>query len=64
MLGHLTLSQRSQIVLMSFNFFFYVSFISTILSSASLILSYASIILLLDLYSVFFISFIALFIIY
>ena len=56
MLGHLTLSQRS-LRLSSFLFIF------TILSSTSLILSSASIILLLVPYRVFFISVITLFII-
>ena len=50
MLGHLTLSQRSlrlsSFLLISFSFFLSVSLISTILSSTLLILSYASIILL------------------
>ena len=57
----------SEIVLISFNsFFLSVSFISTILSSTSLILSSASVILLLVPSRVFFffISFIALFVIY
>ena len=57
----------SEVVLISFNsfsFFLSASFISTILSSASLILSSASVILLLVPSRVFFISFIALFIIY
>jgi len=55
----------SEIVLISFNsFFLYVSFISTILSTTSLILSSASLILLLFPSRVFFISFIALFSIY
>ena len=44
----------SEVVLISFNSFFSVSFISTILSSTSLILSSASIILLLVLSRVFF----------
>ena len=69
MLGHLTLFWRS---LRLSSFFFYLfsffplsdSFISTILSSNSLILSSASIILLFVPSRVFFISFIALFIIY
>ena len=58
MLGHLTLSQRSlrlsSFLLIHFSFFYSVSFISTILSSTSLILSSASIILLLVLSRVFF----------
>ena len=57
----------SEVVLISFNsflFFLYVSFISTILSSTSLILSSASVILLLVPSRVLLISFIALFIIY
>ena len=57
----------SEIVLISFNSFFFslsVSFIYTILSSTSLILSSASVILLLVPSRVFLISFIALFIIY
>jgi len=49
MLGHLTLSQRSlrlsSFLLIHFSFFLSDSFISTILSSTSLILSSASIIL-------------------
>ena len=68
MLGHLTLSQRalrlSSFLLIHFSFFHSVSFISTILSSTSLILSSASVILLLVPSRVFLISFIALFIIY
>ena len=68
MLGHLTLSQRSlrlsSFLLIRFSFFLSDSFISTILSSTSLILSYASIILLFLPSRVFLISFIALFIIY
>ena len=51
MLGHLTLSQRylrvSLFLLILFSFFLSASFISTILSSTSLILSSASVILLL-----------------
>jgi len=59
-----TVPEVSEVVLISFNpFFLYVSFISTILSSTSLILSSASVILLLVPSRVFFISFIALFII-
>ena len=56
----------SEVVLISFNYFFFfpVSFISTILSSTSLILSSATVILLLVPFTVFFISFIALFIIH
>ena len=50
MLGHLTLSQRSlelpSFLLVHFSFFLSDSFISTILSSTSLILSSASVILL------------------
>ena len=68
MLGSLTLSQRclrlSSFLLIRFSFFLSDSFISTILSSTSLILSYASIILLFVPSKVFLISFIALFIIY
>ena len=68
MLGSLTLSQRSlrlsSFLIIHFSFLLSVSFISTILSSTSLILSSASIILLLVPSRVFFISFIALFIIY
>ena len=67
-LGCLTLSQRSlrlsSLVLILFSFFLFASFVSTILSSTSLILSAASVILLLVPSSVFFISFIALFVIY
>ena len=67
MLGRLTLSWRSlrlsSFLLIHFSFFLSVSFISTILSSTSLILSSASVILLLVPSRVFFISFIALFII-
>ena len=56
--------EASEIVLIAFIYFFLsVSFISTILSSTSLILSSASVILLLVPSRVFFISFIALFII-
>ena len=58
----------SEVVLISsnyfFSFFFSVSFISTILSSTSLMLSYASVILLLVPSRVLLISVIALFIIY
>ena len=58
----------SEVVLISFNSFFYfflsASFISTILSSTSLILSSSSIILLFAPSRVFLISFITLFIIY
>ena len=59
-------SEVSEIVLISFNsfFFFPVSFISTILSSTSLILSSAYVVLLLVPSRVFLILFIALFIIY
>ena len=68
MLEHLTLSQRSlrlsSFFLIHFSFFLSDSFISTILSSTSLILSYASIILLFVPSRVFLISFIVLFIIY
>ena len=68
MLGCLTLSQRSlrlsSFLLIHFSFFLSVSFISIILSSTSLILSSASLVLLLAPSRVFFISFIALFIIY
>ena len=57
-----------EVVLISFNsffpFFLYASFISTIVSSTSLILSSASVILLLVPSRVFLISFIALFILY
>ena len=58
-------SEVSEIVLISFNsfFFFPVSFISTILSSTSLILSSAYVVLLLVPSRVFLISVIALFII-
>jgi len=57
----------SEVVLISFNYFFLfssVSFISTILSSISLILSSASVILLLVPSRMFLISFFALFTIY
>ena len=68
MLGLLTLSQRSlrlsSFLLIHFSFFLSDSFISTILSSTSLILSSASIILLFIPSRVFLISFIALFIVY
>ena len=68
MLGHLTLSHRSlrlsSFLLIRFSFFLSVSFISTILSSTSLILPYVSVILLFVASRVFLISFIALFIIY
>ena len=68
MLGHLTLSQRSlrlsSFRLIRFSFFLPDSFISTILSSTSLILSSPSVILLLVSSRVFFISFTALLIIY
>ena len=68
MLGCLTLSQRSlrlsSFLLIRFSFILSDSFISTILSSTSLILSYASIILLLVPCRMFLISFIALFITY
>ena len=68
MLGRLILSWRSlrlsSFLLIRFYFFLSDSFISTILSSISLILSSASIILLFVASRVFFISFIALFIIY
>ena len=68
MLGHLTLSQRSlrlsSFLLIHFSFFLSDSFISTILSFTSLILSSASVILLFVASRVFLISFIALFIIY
>ena len=64
----LTLSQKSlrlsSFLLIIFSFFLSASFIYTILSSTSLILSSASIILLFVPSRVFFISFIALFIIY
>ena len=67
MLGRLTLSHRSlrlsSFVLILFCFFLSASFISTILSSTSLILSSASVILLLVPSRVFFISFISLLII-
>ena len=68
MLGHLTLSWRSlrlsSFLLIHFSFFLSDSFISTILSFTSLILSSASVILLFVASRVFLISFIALFIIY
>ena len=68
MLGRLTLSWRSlrlsSFLLIHFSFFLSDSFISPILSSNSLILSSASVILLLVASRVFLISFIALFIIY
>jgi len=68
MLGHLILSWRSlrlsSFLLIHFSFFLSDSFISTILSSTSLILSSASIILLYIPSRVFLIPFIALFIIY
>ena len=68
MLGSLTLSQKSlrlsSFLLIHFSFFLSVSFISIILSSTSLIQSSASIILLLVPSRVFFISFVAFFIIY
>ena len=68
MLGYLTLSWRSlrlsSFLLIHFSFFLSDSFISTILSSNSLILSSASVILLFVASRVFLISFIALFIIY
>src|SRR5574341_1022557 len=54
----------SSFLLIRFSFFLSDSFISTILSSTSLILSSASVILLFVASRVFFISFIALFIIY
>ena len=67
MSGHLTLSQKSlrlsSFLLIRFSFFLSVSFISTILSNNSLILSSASVILFVP-SRVFFISFIALFLIY
>ena len=60
MLGHLTLSWRalrlSSFLLICFSFFLSDSFISTFLSSTSLILSYASIILLFIPSRVFFLS--------
>ena len=68
MLGHLALSQRSlslsSFPLILFSFFLFASFIYTILSSTSLIISFASVILLLVPSRVFLISFIALLIIY
>ena len=67
-LGHLSLSWRSlrlsSFLLIRFYFFLSDSFISTILSSTSLILFFASVILLFVLSRVFLISFIALIIIY
>ena len=67
MLGRLTLSWRSlrlsSFLLIRFSFSLYDSFISTILSSNSLILSSASVILLFVASGVFLISFITLFII-
>ena len=67
MLGHLTLSQRSvrlsSFLFILFSFFLYALFISTIQSSTSLILSSASVILLLVPSRVLLISVIALFII-
>ena len=66
--GAFNISQRSlrlsSFILIHFSFFHSVSFISTILSSTSLILSSACVILLLVPCRVFLISFIALFIIY
>ena len=68
MLGHLIFSWRSlrlsSFLLIHFSFFLSDSFISTILSSTSLILSSASVILLFVPSRMFLISFIALFIIY
>ena len=68
MLGHLTLSWRSlrlsSFLLIHFSFFLSDSFISTILSSNSLILSSASVIILFVASRVFLISFIALYIHY
>ena len=68
MLGHLTLSQRSlrlsSFLLIHISFFLFDSFISTILSSPTFILSSASVILLFVSSRVFLISFITLFIIY
>ena len=65
MLGHLTLSQMplrlSSFLLILFSFFLSALFISTTLSSTSLILSYASVILLLVPFRVLLISVIALF---
>ena len=56
------ISEVSEVVLISFNsFFLSVSFISTILSSTSLILSSASVIVLLVPSRVFLVAFIALF---
>ena len=67
-LGHLTLSWRSlrlsSFLLFHFSFSLSDSFISTILSANSLILSSASVILLFVASRVFLISFIALFFIY
>ena len=60
----LEVSEVVLIYLIILSFFISVTFISTILSSTSLILSSASVILLLLLSRVFLISFIALFIIY
>ena len=66
--GAFNISQRSlrlsSFILIHFSFFHSVSFISTILSSTLLILSSASVILLLFPSRVFLISFIGLFIIY
>ena len=68
MLYHLILSWRSlrlsSFLLIRFSFFLSDSFISTILSSSSLILSSASVILLFVVSRVFLISFISLFTIY
>ena len=65
MLGHLTVPEVLEVVLISFHsFFLSVSFISTILSSTSLILSSTSVILLLVHSRVLLISVIALFIIH
>ena len=68
MLRHLILSWRSlrlsSFLLIHFSFFLSDSFLSTILSSNSLILSSVSVILLFVASRVFLISFIALFIIY
>ena len=59
MLGHLTLSWKSlrlsSFLLICFSFFLSGSFISTSLSSTSLILSYASLILFFCLQSVFYV---------
>ena len=60
----LEVSEVVLIYLIIFSFFISVTFISTILSSTSLILSSASVILLFVASRVFLISFIALFIIY